>query len=266
MPRPSIQQSMQQAFANFPFADYIIPDCGSYENLAATVSKHLEPGNSILDFGAGACDKTALLAARGYRCSACDDLQDDWHLRDNNREKIIAYARMQGIDLRLTDGGVIPFPAASFDMVMANDVIEHLHESPRSLVGTLIELIKPNGYLLISVPNAVNIRKRLNVARGKTNLPDFATYYWYPGQWRGHIREYVKDDLRQLAQFASLEIVELRGCHHMLQKVPLLLRPVYKTVTALFPAWRDSWILVARKPANWQPVQLRPGPDGADLT
>ena len=60
-------------------------------------------------------------------------------------------------------------------MVMSHDVLEHLHHSPRDLLNDLCELIKPNALLFITVPNAVNIRKRIDVLRGKTNLPDYGT-------------------------------------------------------------------------------------------
>ena len=83
---------------------------------------------------------------------------------------------------------------------MLNDVIEHLHNSPRSILLALLEALKDEGVLLITVPNAGNIRKRLDLLRGKTNLPPFSQYYWHPDPWRGHVREYVHGDLEQLAQ------------------------------------------------------------------
>ncbi|OBU76963.1 hypothetical protein A9P98_12140 [Cylindrospermopsis raciborskii CS-505] len=37
----------------------------------------------------------------------------------------------------------------------------------------------------------------------------------------------------------------------MLFKVPRIIRPVYLFLTALFPGWKDSWLLVARKKQDW---------------
>lgn len=243
-------RKVQQAF---PFKDYIIPECGSYTHIAEVVSRRLPEGSSIFDFGSGPCDKTAVLSLMGYRCSACDDLQDHWHGEPGNREKIMAFAQSIGIDFRLVNGGVPAFEKQTFDMVMLHDVLEHLHESPRSLLTGLLDLVKPEGYLFITVPNAVNIRKRISVVLGRTNLPEFKGYYNYPGVWRGHIREYVKDDLRQLAGSLGLDIIELHGCHHILQQVPSFLRPLYRMVTSVFPGWRDSWILLAKKSTDWSP-------------
>jgi SAM-dependent methyltransferase len=143
-------------------------------------------------------------------------------------------------------------------MVMLHDVLEHLHDSPRGLLNDLLTLVRPGGLLFITVPNAVNIRKRLLVVTGRTNLPSFDSYYWYPGSWRGHIREYVREDLIKLAQYLNVEKLDVRGCDHMLWKLPRRLVPLYRLGTSIFPGLKDSWSLVARKPANWEPALTLP--------
>jgi len=137
-------------------------------------------------------------------------------------------------------------------MVMMHDVLEYLHDSPRELLNSLVQLIKPEGLLFITVPNAVNIRKRISILLGKINLTGFGSYYWYPGPWRGHIREYVRDDLVKLSEYLGLFVVELRSCHHMPQKIPRSIRPVYVCLTSLFQGCRNSWLLVAKKPLAWK--------------
>src|SRR4030042_560440 len=71
-----------------------------------------------------------------------------------------------GIDFKLSNNGYILFEKSSFDMLMMHDVLEHLHDSPRDLLNDLLELVKPEGYLFITVPNAVNIKKRISVLFG----------------------------------------------------------------------------------------------------
>jgi SAM-dependent methyltransferase len=248
-----LKLAIKQMRESFPFRGYTDPQLHAYLNISHTVLHYLHPGSKILDFGCGPCDKTAVLQILGYNCSGVDELQDDWHLLGDNKEKIISYAKAQGIGLSVSTGGKLPFEKESFDMVMMHDVLEHLHDSPRELLNELLELIKPGGYFFTTVPSAVNIRKRLNVMAGRTNLPRFDGYYWYPGRWRGHIREYTKGDLRKLAKYLDLEILELRSCHHMLNKIPIILKPVYVGLTNIFSGWRDSWLLVARKKNDWIP-------------
>jgi len=248
----SIEDCKKKVQKEFPFPGYIDNTLDTVENsLLNIINKYLDYGSKILDFGSGPCDKTAVIQCAGYECSAFDDLLDDWHRKEDNLNKIIEFTKKFNIDFRLAEDGYLPFPKNYFDMIMAHGVLEHLHDSPRNILNDLCELLKPNGLLFITVPNAVNIRKRISVLRGKTNLPSYETYYWYPGSWRGHVREYVKEDLDLLSKYLNLKILELHSCHHMIHRVPQKIRPIYLLLTKIFPGWRDSWLLVAKKPSNW---------------
>ena len=189
----------------------------------------------------------------GLSVQLCDDLLDDWHMIGNNREKILTFAQKINIPYKITKDNKFSFKKFEFDMVMMHDVLEHLHNSPCSLLNDLLECVKPEGYLFLTVPNAVNLRKRISVLFEKTNLPAFDSYYWYPGIWRGHIREYVKSDLIELSSYLNMEILELRSCHHMLRVLPVFTRQFFFFLTYIFPGFRDSWLLVAKKKPNWKP-------------
>lgn len=260
----SYKEAIRIVQARFPFPGYVRPERGSYRNIARTVRRHLAPGASVLDFGAGPADATAVLQAMGYRCSAFDDLSDLWHTVDGNRERILSFARGLGIDYRLSTGSGFPFESGSFDMVMCHDVLEHLHDSPRDLMNGLVDLVRPGGLFFATVPNAVNLRKRICVLLGRTNLPRYDQYYWHPGPWRGHVREYTRDDFARMAGYLGLEVVELDGCSHMLTQLPRGLRGAWQAATSLCRGFRDTWMLVARRPANWSarrdlpPADLRP--------
>ena len=249
----NIEQAKQLVEADFPFPQYMSDLDESYKNIAATAAKYLKPGASVLDFGSGPCDKTAILQRMGYQCSAYDDLSDHWHQVPGNREKIMDFASQAGINFHVVDDYSLPFETHSFDMVMVHAVLDHLHDSPRELMNSLVNFIRPGGYLFVTLPNAVNIRKRLSVLMGETNLPPYQGYYWHPGKWRGHVREYVRNDLRLLAENLELPIIELRGCHHFPKRVKPLVRPIYMALSRVFTGWRDSWTLVAQKPQGWVP-------------
>jgi SAM-dependent methyltransferase len=245
-PRRSISDAIGGMRAAYPFPDRLRPHDAQYRVVAETVTRHLAPGSRILDFGAGACDKTAVLQMLGFQCSAYDDLADPWHLDHDNRAVIARFAEETGIALTVARGESWPYEPGVFDMVMAHNVLEHLHESPRELLLQFIASVKDNGYLFITVPNAVNLRKRIDVMRGRTNYPPFDEFYESTGIWRGHVREYTRGDLDCLAAFLPVSIVELRSYHHMLWKLPPATIPLYRFVTTIFPSWRDSWLFVAR--------------------
>lgn len=249
-----IDQAVRSVAGDFPFPGYIRPESGGHANVAATVRRLLPPGTKVLDFGAGPADKTAVVQALGFECTAVDDLADAW-VGESEQEQIRAFCERRGIDLLVTEPGgpVPPLEPGGYDMLMLHDVLEHLHDSPRLLLIDLLEAVTAGGLLYVTVPNVANIRKRLHLLRGLTNAQAFEAYYWSRGPWRGHVREYSKRDLELLASYLDLEIVELHGCHHMLEKVPPRLLPLYRSATRVAPGWSDTWQLVARKPATWSP-------------
>jgi len=52
------------------------------------------------------------------------------------------------VEFFVADGNRLPFPAASFDLVMCNSVLHHLAE-PQRLFAEVARLVKPNGAILI---------------------------------------------------------------------------------------------------------------------
>ena len=151
----------------------------------------------------------------------------------------------------------LPFLEDQFDVLMSHDVLEHFHSSPRVLMNKLLTCVKPGGIIATTVPNAANLRKRIHLALGKTNYNKFDYFYWYPGTWNGHVREYVKDDLIKLNNYLNLEMLELSSYSLHLDVLPKILRRPYELLTSLVPSVRDSWMLISKKPENWQP-QLKP--------
>jgi SAM-dependent methyltransferase len=166
---------------DFPFPDYFDPFLKGHISVARTVTSYLPPGAKLLDFGAGPVDKTAVLARLGYTCTAVDDLGDEWHKLGGAREKILDFAKANGIDYHTLEDGDFELGDDQFDMVMLHDVLEHLHDSPRDLLNRLLQHVRDGGFLYVTVPSHVNLRKRLAVLRGRTSHPQYQLYYWYPG-------------------------------------------------------------------------------------
>ena len=239
--------------AKFPFKNYINPARKSgYFDMVKKVVKWSGTDVDVLDFGAGPCDKTALFAKAGMRVTAFDTLNDSWVKKDNNRQKILDFATGFGIDYILpSEQDHSPWASKKYDVIMSHDVLEHFHSSPRILLNKLLECLKPGGLLVTTVPNAANLRKRLHLLVGKTNYNRYDYFYWYPGAWNGHVREYVSKDLELLNKYLKLDKVELSSYHLQLDALPPLLRAPFRAASYLMPGVRDSWMLVSRKPESW---------------
>jgi len=253
--RATFEEALKDVTEAFPFADYVLQNTSPHRTVWDVLKKYAKKGDRVYDFGAGPGDKTAFASMLGCTCTAYDDLQDNWHNAGDNREKILGF--LEAMEINFEDTFIKPAPK-SFEIIMLNDVLEHLHISPRYILTDLIDGLSDGGLLFITVPNLANLRKRLSLLRGRTNLPRFDLYYWYDGPWRGPVREYVRGDLEGLVRHLKLEMVELSSTHHMLKNLPSSLQPIYKGVTALFPNTRDSWVLVARKPAGWTAESCAP--------
>jgi SAM-dependent methyltransferase len=261
----TLEQAWDFVFENFPFDGYI-PEArkSSYFEMPLSVSKYLDKGALILDFGAGPCDKTAMLSLTGYEVIAYDDFGDDWHNIGDNKNRILEFARRAHIDyVEPNFEGEFAFPENHFDGIILNNVIEHFHDSPGPLLNVLLKSLKVGGYIFIAIPNAVNMRKRIDVVLGKTNYPQMAYYYWAT-PWRGHIREYVKDDLIQLNRFLGLVEEEISTHHYHLDKLRAFQRSIFKIVCRFFPSFRESWLYVGKKPANWT-AKLKPNDEEFDM-
>jgi len=240
----------------FPFPGYIAAGRrDSYVGMAYTAWRTLGGSGKILDFGCGPLDKTALFARLGLEIVAFDDFLDWWHREGENLGRIKSFAQKANIKIMVADEHPAGLDAlgGGYDMIMLHHVLEHLKDSPRDLLNALLQKLKPEGFLYVTVPNAVNLRKRLAVARGRTNYSAYASYYWAQNEYRGHIREYVRNDLVEMARFLGLEVVEAGHYNHFLHAVPKRLRFGVNLLCRAVPGFCDSCSLVARKPRSWSP-------------
>ncbi len=255
MSSTEVHQAVLRLVEEFPFADYFRPGLESHAAVASQLVNRVPRGGRILDIGCGPMDKTAVLSFLGFRCVGFDDFNDPWHRQSDNLAKIRNFAADARVELVEADGSPLPFEDGSFDAVVLCDVIEHLHESPRALLCDALRKVREGGTILLTVPNAANLRKRLFLAIGRSNYPPYEQFFWNPGAWRGHVREYVWDDLSSLAEYLGLADPSIIGSHHMLGVLPAWARPLYKAVTAPLPGARDSLMLVANKPNGWTAPQ-----------
>ncbi|MBI4061604.1 MAG: methyltransferase domain-containing protein [Elusimicrobia bacterium] len=245
----------------FPFPNYITE--AQVRGMAHVAKKILafSPGPALLDIGSGPMDKTALFQRLDFDCYAADDLADPWHQAPENLNKILRFAEHLGIRFHhQKDGAVeIPFPLDFFDVVTAFDVIEHLHESPRNLLNTAARHLKTDGVFCLTMPNSVNLRKRLSVCFGATNYPPIDQFYHNIGRWRGHVREYTLAEAVYICEAAGFEVLSattFEGLAYDKFRPPVL--QAFLLASSAIPSLRSCLCVVARKPKSWTPVAEDP--------
>jgi len=125
------------------------PAAISRPGLHETVLKVLGalPRGRVLDCPTGEGALAEKLVAAGFDVRACD-LYDELF-------------RLDGVEIKKGDlSGTLPYPNQSFDYITSLDGLEHI-DSPPNAFREYRRLLKPNGHLVISVPNIMNVEERL---------------------------------------------------------------------------------------------------------
>ena len=133
------------------------------------------PGRRVLDLG---CRYGALTR---------------WYLEGNDvvgmdvdREALTEAAAL-GIETHWGDvEEAFPFPDASFDVVVAGELLEHVRE-PGGVVAEASRVLRPGGRLVASVPNAFRFKNRVRFALGRRPETDPT-----------HLHIFRPDDVRAL--------------------------------------------------------------------
>jgi len=109
-----------------------------------------KPRGKLLDIAAGAGYTSHVLKKRGFDVTATEI---------NTAQFIADDVEVLPVDLNRG----LPFPDASFNHVLALEIIEHL-EAPKQLVREIARILIPGGTAVISTPNITSVSSKLRFA------------------------------------------------------------------------------------------------------
>ena len=119
-----------------------------------------------------------------------------------------ALAKAAALGIEPVEGDVedpLPFEDASFDAVVAGELLEHLR-FPDALVAEAGRVLRPGGVFVGSVPNAFRVQSRLRFLRGR-----------HPEDDPTHLRMFSPDALRELLHaFDAVELSFVGGRYRRL--------------------------------------------------
>jgi len=171
-------------------------------------------GLSLADLGAGIGLFTLACARLGLETHLIDDLRDPI----NSRYSIEEMGLHGDLGIHVVKASVQTwgefFDDESLEIVTCFDSLEHWHHSPRRPFEEAYRVLKPGGSFFISAPNAVNLRKRITVPLGVSNWSQFDDWF-YPDEFRAHVREPVLGDLTRLVTELGFEINTVWGRNWM---------------------------------------------------
>jgi SAM-dependent methyltransferase len=240
----------------------------------------VQRGERVLDIGCGAGRHSLEAVRRGADTVALDLSLDDLHraqraVADYGHVDVPAPGRFLAVR---GDARHIPFADASFDRVIASEVLEHIVEDDAA-VAELFRVLRPGGVLAVTVPRWLPERICWALSR---------EYHDIPG---GHVRIYRGHQLRAKLRRAGLRPTAQHHAHalhspywwircafgpqrddplpvrlyHRLLVWDMFQRPALtrRLEKALDPMLGKSLVLYARKPSMVDPGREQRDDDAA---
>lgn len=165
----------------------------------------LHPGDLLLDLGCGFGRHAFEGFRRGARVVACDMSAPEL------AEVAALFAAMTDAGEAPPDGMAtvangdatrLPFPDATFDRIIASEVMEHIPDD-RVALDELTRVLKPGGIIAVTIPSWMpeKICWALNDA------------YHAPKAVGGHVRIYTEDEMRSKMRDAGLHPIGSHRAH-----------------------------------------------------
>ena len=205
-------------------------------------------GLTLCDVGSGVGAFGPTCAALGMCVTVLDDFRDPNNIR-LGEAAFLAHHKF-GVRILRADANR-EFPVAgSFDVMTCFASIEHHHNSPKQMLHSMVEHLKPGGLFVLSAPNSVDLMKRFQTIVGSAQWSPIEEWY-ESAEFRGHVREPRLADLHYIARDLGLRDYEIVGRTFIWRKDGLL-KSAMRLIARLIQPWpslNSELFLVAYKSA-----------------
>ena len=171
------------------------------------LAKRLEPNKNAQILDIGRSELTYLLSKKFAHVTSLGFApeEDEGGHRERSEMNLIKHITF---DLNTSDS-IDLWPdgyAGTFDLIMFSETIEHLHVAPEFVLLFLRYLLKEEGKIVVTTPNAASIYSRIRLIFGVHPYEKIRYYKQNPG----HFREYTVREMRQIGKTAGLQVDEMQ--------------------------------------------------------
>jgi len=200
------------------------------------IDRHVEKGARVLEYGAIPLLMTAALAALDFKVSALD----------LGPERFARAIESLGLDVTRSDVEIeaVPFAGGTFDVVLFNELFEHLRINPIFTLKEVHRVLKPGGLLLLSTPNLRSFRGIRNlILRDQGHAVSAGVYRQFEKLetlgHMGHVREYTAREVSDFLTRIGFRVEKIihRGGHGLgvvglAERLAPSMRPFFTLIAA----------------------------------
>ncbi|EMI52259.1 class I SAM-dependent methyltransferase [Rhodopirellula sallentina] len=211
-----------------------------YTLTANDVLEIAKPPKRVLEIGAFTGVLSIALKSLGYDVLAHDI---PFIINDPAIQSVMHEQEIKTVALDLADTN-FSLESDQFDLIIFNEVIEHLNFNSIPLLREFTRMLRPGGIVYCATPNLASLKNRVYLARGKGFLNPIQDLIWQlePNQAMSiglHWREWTREELCQLFDTAGLGTIKHWYRAHEENKSGFLRRNLvkmlYRTRPALMP-------------------------------
>jgi SAM-dependent methyltransferase len=205
------------------------------------VLEHIDSGR-VLDCGAAPYLSTKMFESLGFDVTAVDIAPE--------RSDVLKHMDLHVVKQDLDTEEPLPFGDGSFDVILFNEIFEHLRGNLINTAKELHRILAPNGYLFLSTPNSHSLRGRIkyncfgNAYSCADNLYDEWDKLEKLGHM-GHVREYSVNELVDFVGKCGFTVwdIKIRNTKHPKN----IKQKIYNGLTVLTPKLRNNIHIVLQR-------------------
>ncbi len=182
-----------------------------------------------------------------------DAFDNDFILTNEEMTELQEVWKREGVTVLPQDlAGRWPFEDGSFDLVVCDAVIEHLHGIHKALFEEVRRVLAPGGMFVFTTPNLASLLKRVRFLFGRSPMWDFKDYVDSGLQFTGHVREFTVGECRSLLSWTGFDPLKVVARPSYFRwswlKNPAKFHNVFfQAVSRVWPTWGDLVFAVGRK-------------------
>jgi SAM-dependent methyltransferase len=146
----------------------------------------------------------------------------------------------------------LPFADGSFDLVVCNAVLEHLHGIHKHVFAEAHRVLAPGGHIVFTTPNLASLLKRVRFCFGRSPMWDRKDFFNSGMAFTGHTREFTIAECRDMLAWSGFEpiCVTSRPAYFRwdwLKNPHKAHNVAFQLLSRLWPTWGDLIFAAGRK-------------------